>query len=109
MMRWHRLVLGGVALLGGLTGLVGGSTEASFRSTATSATNVLTAGTVDITNSPTSALMAFTDLVPGEAVTAPLTVMNNGSLQLRYAVASAVTNSDAKGIGAQLTLTIKTG
>ena len=108
-MRSYRLFLCAVALLGALTGLVDNGTYASFRSTAASSTNVFTAGTVDIANSPASALVAIGDMVPGETVTAPLTVGNSGTLQLRYAVTSTVTNPDGKAIGAQLTLTIKTG
>jgi hypothetical protein len=105
----YRLLLCGVALLGALTGVVNGSTYASFGSTATGGANVFAAGTVDIASSPASALLSFSDLVPGETVTAPLTVNNSGSLQLRYAVTSSVSNPDGKAIGSQLTLTIKSG
>jgi spore coat-associated protein N len=108
-MTWHRLLLGGVVLLGALTGLVDGGTVASFQSTGSSAPNAFAAGTVDVANSPASALMSLTNMMPGETITAPLTVTNSGSLQLRYALASTVTNSDGKGIGAQLTLTAKSG
>ena len=108
-MRSYRLFLSVVALLGALTGMVDSGTYASFRSTASSSTNVFAAGTVDIASSPSTALLAIADMVPGETVTAPLTVNNSGSLQLRYAVSSTVTNADGKAIGAQLTLTIKTG
>jgi hypothetical protein len=105
----YRLLLCGVALVGALIGLVNGSTYAAYQSTGTSASNVFAAGTVDIASSPTSALLSFSDLVPGETVTAPLTVNNSGSLPLRYAMTSSVTNADGKAIGAQLTLTIKSG
>src|SRR4051794_34976353 len=101
-MTWYRLLLGGVVLLGALTGLVDGGTVASYQSTGSSVSNVFAAGTVDVANSPTSALLALTDMVPGETITAPLAVTNSGTLQLRYALASSVTNSDGKGIGAQL-------
>jgi spore coat-associated protein N len=108
-MRWYRVFLSGVVLLGALTGLVDSGTFASFASTGTGTANVFAAGSIDIANSPASALLSISDMVPGETVTAPLTVTNGGTLQLRYALASTVTNPDAKGIGAQLTLTIKSG
>jgi hypothetical protein len=106
-MRSYYALLCGVAFIGALTGLVDRGTYASYQGTATSGTNVISAGTVDISSSPTSALLAFADLVPGETVTAPLTVTNGGSLQLRYALSSTVTNADGKALGAQLTLTVK--
>lgn len=106
---WNRFLLATLLLLGALTGLVEGGTVAYFRSAATSSGSAFTAGVIDIANSPTSALMTFNDLVPGEAVTAPLTVSNSGTLSLRYALTSSVTNTDAKGLGAQLDLTVKVG
>ena len=108
-MRSYRLFLYAVALLGALTGLVDSGTYASFGSAATGTTNVFAAGTVDIANSPSTALLSIGDMVPGETVTAPLTVSNSGSLHLRYAVTSTVTNTDGKALAAQLTLTVKSG
>ncbi|MCC7372262.1 MAG: hypothetical protein IT306_27860 [Chloroflexi bacterium] len=106
---WNRLLLATVLLLGALTGLVEGGTVAYFRGAATSTGSAFTAGTIDIANSPTSALLTFSDLVPGESVTAPLTVSNSGTLSLRYALAATVTNDDGKGLGAQLYLAVKSG
>lgn len=108
-MNGFRLTLGAMLLLGVLTGLVDNGTVAYFQRTGASTTNLLTAGTVDIANSPTTALISIGDMVPGETVTAPLSVTNGGSLTMRYAMASTVTNPDGKGIGAQLTLTVKSG
>lgn len=108
-MKSYRLFLCAVVFLGALTGLVENGTVAYFRNTGAATANAFTSGTVDIANSPSSALMSLSDLVPGETITAPLTITNSGTLQLRYALASTVTNSDAKGLGAQLTLTIKSG
>ena len=105
-MHWYRLMLGAVVLLGALTGLVDNGTVASFQSLGTASANVFSTGTVDIANAPSSALMSVSHMVPGEKVYATLTVTNSGTLPLRYAVASTVTNTDAKGLGPQLDLTI---
>ena len=48
-------------------------------------------------------------MIPGDQVTKPLTVFNNGNLPLRYALVSAATNNDGKNLMSQLKLTIKSG
>src|SRR3989304_1634172 len=71
--------------------LVGGSLltfgiNAVFTDTASVPGNTFSTGNVDISTSPTSALVTFSDMMPGDVVTAPLTVTNAGGGQLRYAV-----------------------
>ena len=69
-----------------------------------------TAGTVIIaTDHPATAIVNFSAMAPGDQITAPLLVSNTGSLALRYALSSAATNADTKGLKDQLVLTIKTG
>jgi Camelysin metallo-endopeptidase len=68
--------------------------------------NTFTVGTLDISASPATALFTATALAPGDAVTAPLTVNNDGSLDLRYAIES---DTDEDVLAAQLDLTIKSG
>jgi spore coat-associated protein N len=68
--------------------------------------NSFGAGTVDIATSPTTALLTLTAMGPGDTLTAPITVTNNGSLQLRYAITSTTTENSLAG---QLDLYIKSG
>jgi spore coat-associated protein N len=68
--------------------------------------NVFSTGTVDISTNPTTALVTYSDMAPGDEVTNPITVSNDGSLELRYAVTSTTTEDT---LAAQLDLTIKTG
>jgi len=68
--------------------------------------NVFSTGTLDIGTSPTTALVTFSDMAPGDEVTAEITVSNAGSLDLRYAVTSTTTEDT---LAAQLDLTIKSG
>ncbi|MDO8750570.1 MAG: TasA family protein [Dehalococcoidia bacterium] len=63
-------------------------------------------GTVDLTTSPTTALITFSNMAPGDKVTNPITVNNPGSLQFRYAVTSTTTENV---LAAQIDLTIKSG
>ncbi len=67
-----------------------------------------TAGTIDIATSPTT-LFTVTGMMPGDSGSATLTVQNNGSGQLRYAMTSSSTNPDTKALKNQLWLTITAG
>jgi len=82
------------------------SVMALFTDTASVPANLFTTGTVDISTSPTTALVTFSGMAPGDQVTAPVTVNNAGTLQLRYAVTSTTTEDTLAG---QLDLTIKSG
>lgn len=68
--------------------------------------NTFSTGTIDISTNPTTALVTYSGMAPGDQVTNPITVTNAGSLQLRYAVTSTTTENT---LAAQLDLTIKTG
>src|SRR5262249_50625122 len=83
--------------------------SALFTSSDTIGANSFTTGTLSISVAPTSAAVTFSNMAPGDQATAPVTVTNGGSLQLRYAITSTVTNADSKGLGAQLQVTIKSG
>jgi spore coat-associated protein N len=110
----HRTRRRVVLALSGLVAVAAIATGAGIVSLAlfTSTTNVtanFTTGTLTIGTSPASTLITFTAMAPGDQVTAPLTVQNTGSLDLRYAVSSSATNADGKGLKDQLVLTIKSG
>jgi predicted ribosomally synthesized peptide with SipW-like signal peptide len=79
---------------------------ALFTDTQSVPSNTFTTGSVDISTSPTSALVTFSGMAPGDQVTNPITVTNAGTLQLRYAVTSTTTENTLAG---QLDLTIKSG
>ena len=80
---------------------------AIFTDTAASSGS-FTTGTVDLTTNP-STLFTVTAMMPGDTGSATLTVGNNGTGQLRYAMSTAATNADGKSLRDQLTLTIKAG
>jgi len=96
-----------LAIVGVLTGLGALGALSIFTSTAEVPDNAFTTGTVDIsTSSDDTALITYSDMAPGDVVTAPLTVTNDGSLALRYAVTSTTTEDT---LAAQLDLEIKSG
>lgn len=83
-------------------------TGAVFSDSQAVGANTFSTGTVDISTSPTTALVTFSGMAPGDQTTQSLTVSNAGSLALRYAISSTATNTDAKALKDQLELTIKT-
>ena len=80
---------------------------AIFTDTATT-TGAFTAGSIDINTNP-SALFTVPAIFPGDSGSASLTVSNGGTGQLRYAMTTAATNTDGKGLRDQLQLTILAG
>jgi hypothetical protein len=98
-LRLAILILGlSMATLAGLL------TAAIFTDTQALGANAFTTGTVDISAAPASAAVTFANMAPGDMVTAPITVSNAGSLQLRYSVRSTTTENV---LAAQLDMTVK--
>ena len=104
--RSGRLVM--IALLAGalITSVLVTSTGAFFTDAQSVGSNIFSTGSLDISTSPASAIVSFSAMAPGDTVTAPVTVSNAGSMQLRYAIQSTTTEDL---LATQLDLTIKTG
>ena len=101
------LAAAGLAVVS-MTGL--GMSLAIFTDQATVNANAFTAGTVKITTDhPSTALVTYANMAPGDQVTTPLVVNNTGSLSPRYSISASALNGDGKGLKDQLVLTIKTG
>jgi hypothetical protein len=96
-----------VGLLAGSVLAVGGSL-AIFTSTPTLGGNAFTTGTVVLGLNPTTALLTSANMMPGDTLAGSLVVTNSGTGQLRYAMTSASTNADTKGLMNQISLTVKT-
>lgn len=79
---------------------------ALFTDSATVDGNTFTTGTINIDAAPATAAVSLSAMVPGDQTTAPLTVTNDGSLDLRYAIESTTTEDV---LAAELVLTVKTG
>ncbi len=67
-----------------------------------------TAGTIVLGVSPTTTFTA-NNIMPGDTGSQDLTVSNNGTGALRYAMSGASTNLDGLGLAAQVALTIQAG
>ncbi len=101
--RWTRRVP--VVLAAGVAATAGGA-QGLLTDSATVAANTFSVSAIDISTSTGSALVTFSGMLPGDTVTAPITVTNAGSAQLRYAVSSTTTENT---LAAQLDLTVKVG
>ena len=83
--------------------VVTASTGALFTDSDSIGANTFSTGTNVLDTSPTTALVSFSGMAPGDVANNTLTVSNNGSLQLRYAVTSLTTEAT---LAAQLDATI---
>ena len=92
--------IGLLSLLGGLAGL------AVFTDQATIGANTFNTGSVTISTTPSTALVTFTDIAPGDSVqpSAGVVVSNNGTVELRYAISSTTTEDV---LAAALDLTVR--
>lgn len=93
--------------VGVLAGAPWAITQAVWSDSATIGSNAFSTGSVDISTNPTSALVAYSDMAPGDAVTDDVVVSNGGSMELRYAISASISGSTTLSDG--LTLRIKSG
>jgi hypothetical protein len=86
-----------------LAAAMGTSALAMFTDTDSVSNNAFTRGTGDISTTPNTVLVTFSNMPPGDSVVDDITVANNGSLEARYSVTSTTTENT---LAAQLDLTI---
>ena len=103
MLKRILITVAAIGLLAGLGGLAG---YAVFTDTASVGGNTFTTGTVLISTTPTTALVTFSDMAPGDSVqpNAGIVITNGGTLALRYAITSTTTEDV---LAAALDLTIR--
>jgi hypothetical protein len=99
-----------IALFIGLAALTAGSGALSLAvfTDSSDATGAFSTGTVDLVANPTTVFNA-SGIVPGASGSATVTVSNTGTGTLRYAMTSASTDADGKGLRDQLELTVVAG
>ena len=104
----RKLSLTAVALLA-FAAAVSAGTLALFSDQASVGANLFSTATIDIAASPSSAAVTLDGMLPGDSVTDDIVVTNAaGSAALRYAISSAATNADGKGLKDVLELTVRT-
>ena len=80
---------------------------AAFTGQSSAGPTTVATGTVVVSITPTSAVLSYTGMLPGDSVTNNIVVTNSGSAALRYAISSSATNTDTKALKDQLVLTVK--
>jgi hypothetical protein len=103
----YRRILISLVAIGVLTSFMGLGGLSLFTATTDNDGNAFTTGSVDISTNPASAFLTMSDMAPGDSVTAQLTVSNDGTLDLRYAMTTVADNDDLLGLAAALTLVIR--
>ncbi|MGI9601054.1 MAG: TasA family protein [Acidimicrobiales bacterium] len=68
--------------------------------------NTFSTGTIDLTATPATAVVTMPAMVPGDQITAPLTIGTAGTLALRYAMTSTSTEDT---LASSLVFTVKSG
>jgi spore coat-associated protein N len=98
-----------------VTGLAGSyvavESLAVFSDETVNAGNTFGTGTVSISDAvngdPAAPVVTFANMAPGDVATGPITISNDGTLDLRYAMTSDATNDDGAGLRDQLVLEIR--
>jgi len=107
-MRHLSRILFVLLIAGVVAASLGVASNAIWTDSADVDANVFSTGTLDISTDPTTAVVTYTDMAPGDSTGGQsLTVSNDGSLDLRYAVTMTADNTDLKGLYAELDLTIR--
>ncbi len=71
--------------------------------------STFTTGTIALDAAKIAAMdLTSANMMPGDTKVSSVTVQNNGSAQLRYAVSQTSTNPDAKNLRSALNVTVKT-
>lgn len=91
MFPTRKLTGAAVVFTAALAGVPWSFTQAVFTDSETVGGNAFTSQTINLGLSTTSALLSLTTLLPGDKVTAPLTITNSGSGDLRYAMSTSTT------------------
>lgn len=78
------------------------ATHALFSDSASVGANAFSTGSVDVAASPASAAVSLSGMAPGDGVTAPVTVSNGGTLEMRYAMTTSTTGSAALASGLEM-------
>jgi hypothetical protein len=103
----YRRILLSLVAIGVLTSLMGLGGLSLFTATTDNDGNAFTSGSVEISTSPASAFLTMSNMAPGDSVTAQLTVSNDGTLDLRYAMTTVAVDGAPPGLAAALTLEIR--
>jgi predicted ribosomally synthesized peptide with SipW-like signal peptide len=103
-----RLALAGIGLVAVVAATTAGTT-AYFTDQDAIDANAFTNGTIVLSTNPTTALVTYSAMMPGDSVTNPVTITTGATSQaLRYSISSSATDADGLHLKDQLVLAVKT-
>ena len=108
MDRILRGLIATVAAIGALAAWFVVDSLAVFTDQELNAANTFTVGTLILDDSPDSAFITYAAMAPGDVTIQQLTLTNNGTMELRYAMTTSATNVDTLNLRDQLQLTLRT-
>ena len=82
---------------------------ASFTAQTANATNVFSAGTLAMSNTPTGMSTTVSNMVPGDSHDGTVVIKNTGTVQGHFYLEPVVITADTKGFAAQLQLVVTDG
>jgi hypothetical protein len=106
MFSTRRITGAAIVACAALAGAPWAFTQAVFTDSEAVGGNAFTSQTINLGVSTSNALLTLTTLLPGDKVTAPLTLTNSGTGDLRYAMSTGAT---AAALPDAMTGTIRTG
>ena len=106
--RKRRSALGALLFVASLATLGAGAMSLAVFSDSQASQGAWSTGTIVLGVSPSTAFSA-SNIMPGESGSQTIAVSNSGTGTLRYAISTSATNTDGKGLAAQMTLTVSPG
>ena len=106
--RKRRRALVAILLGASLATLGAGAMSLAVFSDSQAASGAWTTGTIVLGVTPSTAFSA-SNIMPGDTGSQTIAVSNSGTGALRYAISTSATNTDGKGLAAQMTLTVSPG
>jgi hypothetical protein len=106
--RMRRRALVVILIGASLATLGAGAMSLAVFSDSQASSGAWTTGTIVLGVTPSAAFSA-TNIMPGDTGSQTINVSNSGTGALRYAISTSATNTDGKGLAAQMTLTVSPG
>jgi hypothetical protein len=106
--RKRRRALIAILFAASLATLGAGAMSLAVFSDSQASQGAWTTGTIVLGVSPSTAFNA-SNIMPGDSGSQTIAVSNSGTGALRYAISTSATNTDGKGLAAQMTLTVSPG
>jgi spore coat-associated protein N len=90
-MKASKKLIGAGLVLAAIGTVSSGAVNALFTDQDVVPNNTFSTGTLILNTNPTTAVVSYSNMAPGDSVTNPLNIINSGTLDFRYSMTSAIT------------------